>query len=122
MNIIRCMQKEDLEDLYDDSSLTFEGMILDEKEYNLLKTKFFEGNGTKLLTDNVYVVKGSLMNHVYNLTGHNAYQNDLSIICFKLAEMENPLGIAIPRFELGGRWFDDVVDNNVRREQEKAER
>lgn len=26
--------------------------------------------------------------------------------------------LAIPRFEVGGRWFDDVVDNNARREKE----
>lgn len=25
--------------------------------------------------------------------------------------------VAIPRFAIGGRWFDDVVDNNIRRER-----
>ena len=24
--------------------------------------------------------------------------------------------IAIPRFQIGGRWFNDIVDNNARRE------
>ena len=27
--------------------------------------------------------------------------------------------IVIPRLEIGGRWFDDIVDNNIWREEEK---
>jgi hypothetical protein len=29
------------------------------------------------------------------------------------------MAIVIPRFEVGGRWFDDVVDNNRMREESK---
>ena len=32
---------------------------------------------------------------------------------------EKPLALTIPRFHVGGRWFDDVVANNARREAEK---
>lgn len=64
-----------------------------------------------------YHIKGGLMNREYGLTGDNAYQDDLSILYFRLDDMENPNALAIPRFAVGGRWFDDVVDNNARREK-----
>ena len=34
-----------------------------------------------------------------------------------LDDIEDPTKIAIPRFQVGGRWFDDIVDNNRRREE-----
>lgn len=37
----------------------------------------------------------------------------------KLSDMEKPNAIMLPRFQIGGRWFDDVVANNARREEEK---
>ena len=33
----------------------------------------------------------------------------------KLSDLINPSAIVFKRFDFGGRWFDDVVDNNARR-------
>ena len=49
------------------------------------------------------------MNDKYNLTDNNAYKEDLTIV--SVIDI-NPLKIALKRFSVGGRWFDDIVDNN----------
>lgn len=65
-----------------------------------------------------YDFTGADMNAEYGLTGNNAYQDDLHFLCFPLD------GLDIARlsfFKLiaADRWFDDIVDNNRRREEEK---
>ena len=51
-----------------------------------------------------------------NLKGSNAYKDELTIVSVKLSDLSNVNAIVIPRFEIGGRWFDDIVDNNARRQ------
>jgi hypothetical protein len=53
------------------------------------------------------------MNTYYGLKGSNAYPNDLTIV--SVTDI-NQIKIAWARFGVGGRWFDDIVDNNARRE------
>lgn len=101
-----------LQDLVDNSALTIEGLALDSipqfvewiEEYTPLKNK------------TVYVTKGALANREWGLTGRNAYSADLSIVSVKLDDMEDFNKIVMPRFAVGGRWMDDIYDNNVRRE------
>lgn len=100
-----------LEDLVRHSALTIEGLALDSipqfvewiEEYTPLKTK------------TVYVTKGALANREWGLTGRNAYPSDLNIVSVKLHDMEDFNKIVMPRFDIGGRWMDDIYDNNVRR-------
>ena len=73
-------------------------------------------HGATLKTQDVYITKGSDMNQLENLTGRNAYPDDLSIVSFKLSDIENVNKLFIARFEVGGRWMDDIVDNNRRRD------
>ena len=54
------------------------------------------------------------MNDTYGLTGRNAYSDDLSIV--SVTDI-NQMKVTLPRFEVGGRWFDDIVDNNAMRER-----
>ena len=95
-NIIEC-KEADLQDLYDGSALTFEGTTLDDDNLEFL-IRWFNEHDCDMKVKNFYKVTGKLMNDTYHLTGDNAY---------------------IPRFELGGRWFDDIVENNARREKDK---
>lgn len=115
MNIIQC-KESDLKDLYDDSALTMEGLTADEDNLNAF-ANWLEEHGCKMKTDDFYVIKGSLMNKVYGLTGTNAYKDELTIVCIKLSDLSNVNNIVAARFEIGGRWFDDVVDNNLAREK-----
>ncbi len=75
---------------------------------------------TAFKREDFYIIEGRTMNREYNLTGTNAYpEKDCTLVCIKLTDLVKPLALTMPRFQVGGRWFDDVVDNNARREAEK---
>lgn len=61
---------------------------------------------------------GEDMNKEYGLTGDNRYPDDLHFLCFPLDGLD--IGkLAMFKLRMGDRWFDDIVDNNARREEEK---
>lgn len=61
---------------------------------------------------------GRDMNDAYSLTGRNRYPDDLTFLCFPLDGLD--IGkLAMFKLIAGDRWFDDIVDNNRRREEEK---
>ena len=115
MEIIAVKNKEQAQKLYENSAFTIEGLA--EDSYNALLDWIKEYTDVK--HERFYVIDGYVMNLLYGLTGNNSYQEDVHIVCMMLDDMENPMAIAIPRFSIGGRWFDDVVDNNLRREKER---
>lgn len=120
MKITTVEDKSGLDALYKDSALTFLGITRDSipdvlqwvKQYTEFK---------KPDEEEVFVVSGETMNVFYGLTGINQYVPHLNIVCVKLSDLKNPLKLAIPRFAVGGRWFDDIVDNNARREEREVE-
>ena len=118
MNVIKVTTKAQLDALYEDWSLTIEGFAPDEK--NLKELLDWVRELTPLKREDVYAVEGAVMNRVYHLTGTNAYpEKDCTLVCIKLSDMENHRAVIYPRFQIGGRWFTDIVDNNARREEEK---
>ena len=105
---------ETLEELYKNSAFTFEGLAREDfgELVNYLKDYY----KPELTNVDVYNTSGKLMNDYYHLTGSNAYQDDLNIVSLKL-DIFNDIGkITILKLRLGARWFDDIVDNNARRE------
>lgn len=107
-----------LDEFYNDSSLTFEGCTTDKDNidylYNWLKELGCIKKGNSPLA--IYTYKGSLMNYKYNLTGGNKYPPDLNMITVMLKDINFNGKLPLARMELGGRWFDDIVENNSRRE------
>lgn len=109
--IVNLTVASDLDKLYKQSALTLEGLAVDSI-----------GDFVEWLEDlgavesyplKVYTISGSVMNDVYQLTGNNSYPENLTIV----SVMDiNQAKVTIPRFQIGGRWFDDIVDNNARRE------
>ena len=100
-----------LKELISNSALTIEGLTLD-------SIKDFVGwieEHTPLKRKDVYVTKGSLANAEWHLTGRNAYPDDLNLVSVKLDDMENFKKIVMTRFQIDGRWMDDIYDNNIRR-------
>ena len=96
------------------SALTIEGLADDSipdfinwvKEYTPMKNEI------------AYIIKGKTMNKVYGLTSENAYPDNCTIVSIKLEDMENSTAVVIPRFEIGARWFDDIIMNNAMKESE----
>lgn len=109
--------KEELSELYKESALTLEGLSSDSIPDFVNWLKELEAIKAENIT--VYVTKGSLMNSFYHLTGRNKYCDDLSLVSVKNSDIFTAK-VVIPRFSIGGRWFDDIVDNNNRREKEKG--
>ena len=59
---------------------------------------------------------GKEMNEHYGLTRSNRYQDDLTFLAFPLDGLD--VGkLAMFKIAMGDRWFDDIVDNNARREK-----
>lgn len=118
MTKIQVTDKATLDELYESSAFTIEGLSTEDdslKDMIEWIKKF-----TAFKKEDVYVIEGSVMNREYGLTGTNAYpETGCSIVAVKLADLEEPHTLTFPRFQVGGRWFDDVVDNNIRREEEK---
>ena len=104
--------KEQLDKLYNNSAFTIEGLV----EESIPDMIAWLGENTVFTTDNpvVYVTKGCVMNLAYDLVGDNAYDNDLNIVSVIDIDL---VKVALKRFSVGGRWFDDIVDNNVVRHE-----
>lgn len=105
--------KKALQKLYDNSAFTMEGLCEDSIP-DLLH--WLEENTTFTSEEPVvYIIKGAVMNREYGLFGDNAYPEDLTIVSVIEIDL---MKVALKRFSIGARWFDDVVDNNIRREVE----
>ena len=118
MNKIQVTDRATLDALYKDSAFTIEGLAPDDE--SLGKLAEWVKRLTSFKREVFYIIEGRTMNREYNLTGTNAYpEKDCTLVCIKLTDLVKPLALTMPRFQVGGRWFDDVVDNNARREAEK---
>ena len=102
---------EELESL--GSALTMEGLAEDSIPEFIDWVKQY----TPMKSETAYIIKGKTMNDVYMLTGNNKYPDDCTIVSIKLEDMENSMAVVIPRFQIGARWFDDIVMNNAAREK-----
>lgn len=109
-----CLWFWHLGDLCCVSALTVEGLSEDSIPdlMDILK------ENTTVYRERAFIISGKFMNEQYGLTGNNAYKDDLSIVSVSLEDFD-ALPLTFIRFAFGGRWFDDVVDNNARREYYK---
>lgn len=112
--------KEKLNELYKSSALTFTGIIADDENLNKI-IEWIKKYSEISQPLPIYIIKGKVMNQNYRLTGANAYNDNLTLISIKTEDIKEVNKIAIPRFEIDGRWFDDIVDNNARREENKED-
>ena len=118
MNKIQVTDRKALDELYEGSAFTIEGLSADDESLGKLAARV--QNLTAFKREDFYIIDGRTMTREYNVTGANAYpEKDCTLVCIKLTDLVKPLALTMPRFQVGGRWFDDVVDNNARREAEK---
>ena len=109
--------KEKLDELYKGSALTFTGVDDSEESINAM-IKWLKQYTDVSDPFTINVIKGETMNREYGLTGNNAYPNDLNFISIKLEDIKEVNKIVLTRLQVGGRWFDDIVDNNRVRHNE----
>ena len=115
MNIINVTTTQQLNALYNQSALTWEGLSSDEENLNAVRDWLEKHEALTYVEPDFHIIKGKFMNEQYGLSGDNAYPEDCTLV--SVTDI-NQMKIALPRFEVGGRWFDDIVDNNARRKEE----
>lgn len=100
---------------YEDSYYTITGCGGDLQEWKEGYTGLMiqEGIG---VPDGWIQFSGKDMNDEYGLTGDNQYPDDLTFLAFPLDGLDCGK-LAIFKIRMQDRWFDDIVDNNARREQ-----
>lgn len=98
--VIKVKTREDLRYLYNNSAMTWEGLV--EEDFQIALDTVGADNAKG------YVTTGRDMNRICHLTGDNAYPDDLKI--FSVTPFK---GLAIM---YDARWMDDIIDNNAYRE------
>lgn len=107
--------RKQFEMLYESNALTLQG--LDDTDKNLYAFANWIKNLSEISNPlNMYIIKGKQMNEEYGLSEKNKYPNELRIVSVMLEDIKQVEKIVIPRFEIHGKWFNDIVDNDVRRE------
>lgn len=67
-----------------------------------------------------YTCKGKDINEEFGLIGDNAFQDGLTCLFFPLDGLH--IGkLAMFKLMHGDRWFDDIIDNSVEKEEEEDE-
>ena len=107
MKLINASEDE-IKMLENGSALTWEG--LSSSSFQDALNWVNEVGGLK--GDTCYTWSGKTMNNLYGLVGKKEYPSDLTFFSIPLECIENVSKIAIARFDVGGRWLDDIVDNN----------
>ncbi len=104
--------KDTLKALEATSALTWEELHADDK--SLSDVADWLASTKALFRDEVefFITPGHLMNEYYGLHVDNAYPDDLTIVSVDVG-CYGPMKIAIPRFAVGGRWFDDIAYKTV---------
>lgn len=113
--IKKIKSKKEIDALSNVSAFTFTGLDTSKES---LKQAVNWLNGHNALTEEnlvFYVILGKLMNREFGLTGNNKYPDDLSIVSVTGIDITN---IILARFEVGGRWLDDIIANDLERENE----
>ena len=103
-------EDEFLQMFCDNSMFTFEGLDISDKAGLKELEKLLRSCGYTKKQFIMYTFKGSVMNRCYGLTGKNAYKDDLNFVV--IPDFYNP----IVKLNVGARWFDDIVANNVIRQ------
>ena len=109
--------KEQIEDLKNNSALTWEGMAIDDDNLQTIVDDLRQETGIKLPVI-FYTWNGKLFNEMYGLTEDNAYPDDLNFLAIDLDNWENIGKLPVYKFQIRARWLDDIVDNNAIRQNE----
>jgi hypothetical protein len=92
------------------SALTWEGLNIDIDNINKVFTWL---NKYTPATKRIYIISGKDMNNWYGLTDSFSYPQDLNIVAIDLKDIDHIDSIVLKRFDVGARWLDDIIANNL---------
>lgn len=106
--------RKNFKEMYNKSMLTFPGIASTTNNYEAICDFLEECDALPSQgVPEFYIFEGKDMNDCFKLSGDNAYQDDVSFIA---VDNISPMMVAVSRLRVGGRWFDDIADNDVRHE------
>ena len=112
---VSASDKSTFDRLYKNEALTAEGMKIADDTLEVVNKWYRTNSMCNASNVNIYIIKGKVMNSFYHLTGDNAYNDDITIVCIDWIESK-----AKDPYKGAWRWFSDVVDNNAKREIAKG--
>lgn len=108
------IRNELLKKAYDGSYYTIIGAGGNLEEWKAGYTKMLSEKGIGSIKE-WFSFKGADMNKEFCLSGTNRYDDNLTFLVFPLDGLD--VGkLAIFKLQMGDRWFDDVVNNDLSRE------
>lgn len=108
-----------LQKAYEGSYYTITGVGGDAEEWKTGYADMLREQGIGEITGEWISFTGKDMNETYHLTGDNRYPDDLHFLAFPLDGLDAGK-LAMFKLQMQDRWFDDIVDNNARRERVAA--
>ena len=108
------IRNELLRKAYEGSYYTISGVGGDEHEWKDGYARMLEERGIGKISMWIEFC-GKDMNDEFHLTGNNSYPDDLHFLAFPLDGLDAGK-LAIFKLQMGDRWFDDIVDNDRRRQ------
>ncbi len=112
------IQKVDLRAAYKGSYYTIIGAGGDLQEWVDGYNKMLEEQGIGK-PQAWFKATGAQVNKEFGLTGNEAFKARLIILFFPLDDLD--IGrLAVFKLKMGDRWFDDIIDNSLRRQREAA--
>lgn len=112
--IIRVKDKENLKTLYDDKSLVIEAVdIADENINRILDALKNEKIIAKDVIVNIFVIKGTFLNNLFDIENRLKYAPNTNIISIMLSDLENisKLMQSQLRYTLGVKWMDNLLNS-----------
>jgi hypothetical protein len=104
-----------LKELYDRTALVFLGCLVDEID---LYSDWIVEQGSEFINRQVYHLTGNTLNNFYkkmfpkeDLLDTNSFNPNLNILIYDFNDITNSSNLILARFQIGGRWLSDVIDN-----------
>lgn len=97
--------------LYNDNTLTIEGCMLIDENYQFIQSWINMMRANTEPITYLYNIKGKTMNRIFRLKGDARYPSGLNIVSIDNKFIDKRK-IGSMRFDIGARWFKDIVDHN----------
>lgn len=102
-----------LEELYNDYAITWEGLDIDDENLEDL-IDLLDSLDITMLREDFYITPGKLMNDLFQLPEGGRYPDDLNIVSIKLSDLENYEILFLNiRYELDAEFMNFIINELV---------
>lgn len=103
-----------------EGAITWEGLELSDENLNYLFD--WIRDYTPFKREAIYIIHGALMNQFFDLTGEDAYPEDLNIVSIRLKDLVDPSAISVSWLMIDGQFLDWIIAKNKCYQREARKR